>query len=142
MPETDTTVRADSALQTAYDRYVDANAAHTILCADPKATATDRFNAAVATHRAFQAFLTTDASPDADASVRNSRHLQAVCELEDAVRRAHAMLLAVDAGGLIDQMPEDRAWRGHHQAGVSLVLEAQDILKASLDARAGAEPRK
>ena len=57
--------RPDPALVTAYDRYAAIARHREMLCADPCSTATQRFDAALAVHKAFQEFLMTNPKPSA-----------------------------------------------------------------------------
>ena len=59
--------RAHPALITAYDRYAAAARRRELLCADARSTATERFDAAMAVHKAFQEFLMTNPKPAAGA---------------------------------------------------------------------------
>lgn len=59
--------RAHPAIITAYDRYAAIARNREMLCADPFSTATERFDAAMAVHKAFQEFLMTNPKPAAGA---------------------------------------------------------------------------
>ncbi|MBA4091418.1 MAG: hypothetical protein C0494_12630 [Sphingobium sp.] len=61
MTDHDTAARHDPALLSAYDRYAALARQREMLCADPLTTATQRFDAAMAVHAAFQDFLMTNA---------------------------------------------------------------------------------
>lgn len=66
MHTADIAMPVDPALLSAYDRYAALARQRELLCADPLATATQRFAAAMAVHAAFQNFLMTNAKPQAD----------------------------------------------------------------------------
>ncbi|WP_311269730.1 hypothetical protein [Sphingobium sp. WCS2017Hpa-17] len=66
MPATEPAARHDAALVSAYDRYAALARKRELLCADPLTTESQRFDAAMAVHKAFQDFLTTNAKPMAD----------------------------------------------------------------------------
>lgn len=67
MPDTEAAARHDPALVSAYDRYTAMARHHDNVRRDPHSTATARFEAALAVHKAFQDFLTTNAKPAATA---------------------------------------------------------------------------
>lgn len=66
MPNADTAAPIDPALMSAYDRYATVARQHDLIRADPRSTATQRLDAAMAVHKAFQDFLTTNAKPTAN----------------------------------------------------------------------------
>lgn len=66
MPAIEPAARHDPVLVSAYDRYAALARKRELLCADPLTTETERFEAAMAVHKAFQDFLTTNAKPTVD----------------------------------------------------------------------------
>lgn len=134
MTEQKTMARPDPVLQSAYDRYTAANAAHTIVCANPKATETERFDAAMAVHTAYHEFLSTNPRDGAEKAAANLTLVDRLGQMDDAIYRAHSMLLAVDAAEFIVRLPAETEFRDQHSAGVALVHEAQDILWSALEA--------
>ncbi|QGP80026.1 hypothetical protein [Sphingobium sp. CAP-1] len=110
---------------TAYDRYTEANAAHTIVCANAKATQVERFDAAMAVHKAFQAFLMAESGP---AAVHTHPMPDDLTEL---IRSAFSMVHAIRYMEIFNIRP-DGVDSFTHDAGCCLLSDAEAILKAAL----------
>ncbi|KMS58692.1 hypothetical protein [Sphingobium cupriresistens] len=138
MPTADTAARDYTAAETtAYEAYLSAVAEHNIVCARPAATTRDKMDAATAQMNAFSRFCEIAGFPNpstrSPADIAKIESLNAeIGEINEAVRSAWSMLVAVDAMDVIQRIPAETRHHDEFQASFTLLSDAGVILRGIL----------